>query len=218
MTDEERIVAAVRAEVGDAPILLGGSRAAGGATSESDWDVAVVLPWPQAVRELRRLGRLARSLEQAVGSPVTISPLPTRALRSRRPRLFVWKLRREGRVLWPPGFVLEPAGAFELDQEARFSYAASAAVYLLAGERRKAGRHLVQLRQLAEGAYDPGAAYDGPDLAADVAAELRRAPAPGRGAVVRNLQYAVLSALRGRNRLRALTARRRLDAQLAAAP
>lgn len=218
MTVEEAIVESVRSTVGSVPVLLGGSRAVGCAGERSDWDVVVVLPWPHALLALRPLARAARRLETQVGATISLNPLPAGLLRREPPRLFVWKLRREGVVLSaPPGFSLGEAGPFLLDDEAEFSYATAGAIYLLAGATEKAARHLVQLRQLRVGAYEPAAAAPGGDLATELARELAAAPAPGAHAVVRNLQYALLSTLRGRPRLRAALSRGRVDARLAEA-
>ncbi len=211
-------MASVRATVGDVPVLLAGSRAVGNAHDGSDWDVAVVLSWRHALLSLRPLARAAARLELDVGDPVTLSPLPASVLERTPPRLFVWKLRREGVVLSAPhGFALGDPGPFVLDDEATFSYVATAAVYRLAGQYEKAGRHLAQLQQLRAGRYEPNAQPAVGELDAQLVDELARAPAPRHRALIRNVQYAALSMLRGRSRVRAASARGRVDARLAQA-
>jgi predicted nucleotidyltransferase len=167
---EHRLATALRTEVGDRPILLCGSRALGSAGADSDYDVVVVLPSVLVPIRLRRLRPLARRLEAEIGVPVSVSPLPAERLH-RSDSLFLWKLRREGRVLSaPPGFALPDAGPAPLTSASAFSYLACAALYLLTpvtpssleGRRLPADvehgvskclLHLAQLRLMRRGAY-----------------------------------------------------------------
>jgi predicted nucleotidyltransferase len=205
---EAAIVRAVERAVGPAPVLLLGSRALGTATATSDWDVLVVLPLRRVPRALRALASASRALEAELGAPVSVNAMPAFRTQS-RDNLFVWKLRRESRAL--AGEPLAPDDRpFALTDRAAFSYLMSALVYLLESDDeravRKARAHVEQLRALRAGSY--AAVVDaGPgdwNAARDsVLAELARVPAAARGSLRRNAQYAALSALRGRERVRA---------------
>jgi predicted nucleotidyltransferase len=154
--------------VGAHPVLLLGSRAVGTATPASDYDIVVALPLLLLPLRLRRLKVAAERLQLALGAPVSVNPIPASRLQSGR-SLFVWKLRREARVLSAPrDFVLNKPGAPPVNDESVFSYLASALLYLLAcapspGERadpfelrqgvRKALLHLGQLRLMRLGSY-----------------------------------------------------------------
>jgi predicted nucleotidyltransferase len=245
---DQVIVAAVRAAVGDVPVLLCGSRAAGTSTAESDYDLLVAMPRRRIPFALRRLSALARALSEELAAPVSVNPLPLGLLRRRR-NLFVWKLRREARVLSPEsGFLLPSAGAPPLDDNARFSYLMTALLQLLSvadladegRERavRKALLHVAQLRLWARGDYPTTleqalaplldeqlsraasragsleAWQEARSLVVGELAALRR-PHDLVGAVRMNLRYAVLAALHGRLRLRAVTALRPIDQRLA---
>jgi predicted nucleotidyltransferase len=161
---DQVIVAAVRAAFGEIPVLLCGSRAAGTSTPASDYDLLVAMPRRHIPLARGRLGALATALSEELDAPVSVNPLPPDLLRRRR-NLFVWKLRREARVLLPEhGFVLSAPGAPPLDEHARFSYLMTALLNLLSvadsdgGDRReravrKALLHVAQLRLWSEGAY-----------------------------------------------------------------
>lgn len=202
--DEQAIVDEVRAAVGDATVLLCGSRALGTAAAGSDWDVLVVLPLRRLPRAVPKLARAARSLEARLGAPVSVNAMPAFRTRSRR-NLFVWKLRRESRAL--AGEPLAADGRpFALGDRAAFSYLMSALVWLLESrdERTaaKALAHVEQVRMLREGEYGPRVHVGGgswEDARDAVLAELHLV----RASRLRNAQYAALSALRGRGRLRA---------------
>ena len=170
MDAERKVAEAVRAEVGPRPVLLCGSRARGTAVASSDYDVVVVLPTASIPLGMWKLGRLAQSLHRELGVPVTLSPIPASRFDKSR-SLYLWKLRREARVLTAPdGFALGEAGPAPLTPETEFSYLASAALYFLAplaergvtrpplgqnAERgvRKSLLHLLQLGLLREGSY-----------------------------------------------------------------
>lgn len=171
MSPEEAIVAAARGAVGDAPVLLCGSRATGEAAPGSDWDVVVLLARGRVLRAARPLARAAAELERQLGAPVALRPAPAARLRS-TDNLFLWKARREGRLLAaPPGYRLPPAEAPALSAAAERSYLLSALLFLLgtvepeqlAGQlppaarsgARKALLHIAQLRLLRSGRYAP---------------------------------------------------------------
>jgi predicted nucleotidyltransferase len=171
---EAQIVAEVHRAVGRRPVLLGGSRATGAAGSESDYDVVVVMPAVAVPWGMPKLGRVARRLERQLDVGVSVNPVPAFHLRPRPSKLFAWKLRREGRVLAAPGgFELTRPGPFALTDATRFSYAMSAAMYLLESvgpgdldgppappaairAAEKALLHVAQLRLLARGDYASG--------------------------------------------------------------
>jgi predicted nucleotidyltransferase len=204
LSDAERRVASAVTEIaGERPILLCGSRATGTADGESDYDVVVVVPAAGIPRQLRRLPAIARRLEAEIGAPVTVNPLPFSRLRKGR-SLYVWKLRREARVLAAPtGFGLGDAGPAPLTRGNEFSYLASAAFYLLGAIRgpdgsattwaatsergmRKCLLHLVQLRLMRQGRYasslpDALDALGDPHLAA-----LERLPGEARLLAIRD--------------------------------
>jgi predicted nucleotidyltransferase len=156
------IVSSVRAALGEVPVLMCGSRAAGTSTTASDYDLLVAMPRRRIPFALRRLGALAAALTEELAAPVSVNPLPLSLLR--RQNLFLWKLRREARVLLPGrGFALPAAGAPPLDDNARFSYLMTALLQLLSVAEqvddrrehavRKSLLHVAQLRLWSEGAY-----------------------------------------------------------------
>jgi len=171
MTPEQRIAVAAEHRLGRTPVLLCGSRALGIQHQDSDFDVVVVLPALRIPLALRRLRVLAQSLTAELGVPVTINPLPRRALR--RPQsLFAWKLRREARVISAPGqFELDAPGDVRLTPLSTYSYLLTAAFHLLEAaepastEGRldpdarhrvvKALLHVAQIRLLRQGRYEP---------------------------------------------------------------
>lgn len=163
MTPDRLIVAEVRRALGEVPVILCGSRAAGTATASSDYDLLVAIPRRRIPFALRRLGALGATLTRELDAPVSVNPLPLGLLR-RRPNLFVWKLRHEARILSPdPGFTLPAAGAPPLDDDVRFSYLMTGLLQLLsvadqAGDRReravrKALLHVAQLRLWEQHTY-----------------------------------------------------------------
>ena len=166
---EDRIVVAeVHRAVGEHAVLLLGSRAVGTAELSSDYDIVVVLPLLLVPLRLRRLKVAAERLQLSLRAPVSVNPIPSSRLQSGR-SLFVWKLRREARVLSAPrGFDLGEPGPPPVNDETIFSYLGSALLYLLAcapspGELaepldlrrgvRKALLHLGQLRLMRQGSY-----------------------------------------------------------------
>jgi predicted nucleotidyltransferase len=246
---EGALVEAIETAIGERPVLLTGSRAFGAETSGSDWDVAVVVPPWRVPLALRSLARTARSLEPELGARVSISPLSSRLLRQDE-RLFVWKLRREAKLLAAPAaFALEQRPAPLPTQRSEFSYLMSAVFYLLddlepaalAADqlperlRRGLGKallHVLQLRLLRKGLYvsrldqalateeravdltDPVAWFS---IRAEVIRELSRVrdQPDGLRALLRNGEYAVLSALRGSLRLKAAASLRPVERRLA---
>ena len=168
--EEELIVFAVRKAVGDAPVILAGSRATGEASSDSDYDVVVVVGALRIPVLLRRLRRVGSSLGGRLGADVSLNPVPPLRLRHPGQNLFLWKLRRDGRVLTSPRDILGPAPAPKVTPFVAFSYLLSGVIYLiedldphelgaaplrpeLLRGVRKALLHLVQLRLLREGRY-----------------------------------------------------------------
>jgi predicted nucleotidyltransferase len=163
---EETIVAAIHATLGNVPVVLCGSRATGTSTPASDYDLLVPLPSRLLPLAIRRLRGLTRALAQELAAPVSINPLPLSVLR-KRPNLFIWKLAKEARVLYPDeGFALPAVAAPPFDDCVRFSYLMTALLQLLtpAGteattdslrERKahKALLHVAQLRLMADGRY-----------------------------------------------------------------
>ena len=168
---EALIVEAVHSSVGPCPILLWGSRATGDAEATSDYDLFVVLPTHRIPLAVRRLRELSRSLERRLGVGVALNPLPDWSLRHGDGKLSRWKLRREARVLAPPGFGLGTPPPLTVSDAIAFSYLQSAVIYLIHGldpasdltgvqlrsriERgvRKALQHTAQLRLLRKGGY-----------------------------------------------------------------
>jgi predicted nucleotidyltransferase len=170
-TEAERmIVDAVHGAVGECPVLLWGSRASGEPATDSDYDVFVVLPARRVPFATRRLRDAAATLEERLGVPVSLSPVPRVAL-DRPQKLACWKLLRESRLLaGAAGFELHAQAVRPVRDAAAFSYLMSAALYLIEHleprdlrqptlpgdvERgvRKALLHTAQLRLLRRGAY-----------------------------------------------------------------
>lgn len=155
---EEAITRVLHGVVGDRPVILGGSRAAGTSDADSDWDLFVVVPLHRAPVVLGGLARAAERLSAELRAPVTVNPLPV--FRWRRPErnLLVWKLWQEGRVLGGHLPALT-TGAAPLTAHTRSSYAISGLRYLVAHvdpcsdvldadarrDLRKALLHLAQL-------------------------------------------------------------------------
>jgi len=163
-SDEQRVVDVVRERLGMVPVVLCGSRAAGGATSASDYDVVVGLPRRRIPSAVRALPALAQVLTVELGAPVSLNPVPMHVLNSPQPNLLAWKIKREGRVLSPQGQSLPVDPVRPPEARARFSYLVSAIEYLLddldqdlrpIGSRgsRKALLHLVQLRLMETDRY-----------------------------------------------------------------
>lgn len=166
---EDRVVVAeVRRAVGEHAVLLLGSRAVGTADSSSDYDIVVALPLLLVPLRLGQLKLAAERLQVSLRAPVSVNPIPTSRLQTGG-SLFVWKLRREARVLSAPrGFHLGEPGPPPVNDETVFSYLGSALLYLLAcapspGELAeplelrkgvcKALLHLSQLRLMRHGSY-----------------------------------------------------------------
>jgi predicted nucleotidyltransferase len=126
------IVEAVNAVVGRVPVVLGGSRATGQHTAESDYDVVVVVAAPRVPFALRQLARVARSLSVELGVGVSINPLPASRLKRSGSNLLLWKLCREGLLLdAPPGFRLPTVSEPITSDGPAISYLLSAALYLI---------------------------------------------------------------------------------------
>jgi predicted nucleotidyltransferase len=237
---EARLTGAIHRALGRRPVILLGSRAIGTARAASDYDVLVVMPLVRIPFVLRRLKRVAMRLGEELGVPVSVNPLPASRLK-RRTSLFTWKVRTEGRVLWAPtGFDLTDPGRAPLDNRARFSYAASAALFLLeaallSGAERtrrleKCLLHLAQLRLLETDRYEPtlerALAALGDRRFADASgfAAIRALlvqelePLLGRVATTDalrvNARYATLAAIRRRARAAGILAREAADVSL----
>lgn len=130
---ERTIVQTLRPVVGSSPVILCGSRATGEATISSDYDLFVLLRPSRIPFAVPRLNRVARVLEQRLGADVSLNPLPSFRLEHPGRTLLVWKIRQEGKVLWPPeGFELPPAREPALSAEAATSYALSGLRFLIA--------------------------------------------------------------------------------------
>lgn len=170
-TDWDGIVETIHAAVGRAPVFLAGSRATGAWDSASDYDLVVVLPLARIPRALGRLAEARAKLEHTLGAPVSLNPLPAFQLRRGATNLYVWKLHKEGTVLFAPdGFPVERPAPFQLNAISAYSYLMTAAFVLLDGAGapqaaeswpgdittrciRKALLDIVQLRLLRRGDY-----------------------------------------------------------------
>jgi hypothetical protein len=117
--------------VGEAPILLLGSRAIGSAEPDSDCDVAVVLPATSCLRLASRLNRRATELSGRLGAPVSVSPLPAAHLAKPRGSLYLLKVHREAVQLAGQPVVLHRDSPVALSRLAAASFAVTAVVTLL---------------------------------------------------------------------------------------
>jgi predicted nucleotidyltransferase len=172
LTAEEDLIAmAITRAIGRKPIILCGSRAIDDAAEKSDYDVFVVFPALEIPIVLTRLESVSQRLEEQLGAPVTINPLPRFRLHHPGPNLLMWKIRREGKVLKAPaGFELEVPEQPSLSVEATSSYAVSGIRFLIGNldppelssdplskqlqrDLPKAILHLAQLRLLRRGTY-----------------------------------------------------------------
>jgi len=170
-TDAESLIVRAAREAVDADgVILCGSRAIGDAVPSSDWDVCVVLPARRIPRALGPLREAASSLEDALGAPVSLNPLPRFRLHRPGRSYLVWKIGAEGRVLDDRRLpALRPVAPSDV-AHARASYASSGLRYLLsrleptdlgrpelsdavARDVRKALLHVAQLRLLGRGRY-----------------------------------------------------------------
>ena len=251
-----RIVEAVQAAVGRVPVILGGSRATGQHTIESDYDVVVVLAMSRVPLAIRSLAVVARSLSAELGAHVAINPLPASRLKRFDRNLFLWKLCREGLLLdAPPGFRLPSPSQPITSDLAAVSYLLSAALYLIEDldpaelrsdelpparcrSVRKALLHVVQVDLFRQGRHAAGLeAALGALGSCRLRAVAETSRLPGgwfgvrrellrglgqrsvrsslRRSVSRNLQYAVLSSLRGKARWWALAATYPVERSLA---
>jgi predicted nucleotidyltransferase len=171
--EAERVIAdAIQAALGPVPVILAGSRATGEATATSDYDVCVVLPTARIPFSLRKMLTAAKSLEQRLGVPVTVNPVPQAALSRRDQSLFAWKLASESKLLAAPSdFSIRRRGLPRVTRELAFSYLSSACFYLLepvepadlasnflshdvARGVRKALLHIAQLELIQQGKYE----------------------------------------------------------------
>jgi predicted nucleotidyltransferase len=173
-TAESTIVQTLRPVVGSSPVILCGSRATGEASISSDYDLFVLLKPVRIPFAIPRLRRVAQRLEQRLGAEVSLNPLPRFRLEHPGRTLLVWKIRQEGKVLWPSeGFELPPAQEPALSPEAASSYALSGLRFLIAELRlddlaheplgaelrhavRKALLHASQLTLIRSGRYASG--------------------------------------------------------------
>ena len=164
----------LRPVVGSSPVILCGSRATGEASISSDYDLFVLLKPARIPFAIPRLRRVAQRLEQRLGADVSLNPLPRFRLEHPGRTLLVWKIRQEGKVLWPSeGFELPPACEPALSAEAASSYALSGLRFLIAELRpgdlsheplgaelrhavRKALLHASQLTLIRSGRYASG--------------------------------------------------------------
>jgi hypothetical protein len=169
--DWDGIIETIHAAVGRAPVYLAGSRATGAWDSASDYDLVVVLPLGRIPRAVGRLAGARHQLEHTLGAPVSLNPLPAFQLRRGATNLYVWKLHKEGIVLYAPdGFPVERPAPFQLTATSAYSYLMTAVFVLLdaAGTPelaeswspdvttrgiRKALLNIVQLRLLRAGDY-----------------------------------------------------------------
>lgn len=162
------IVEAIQRHTKVRAVVLCGSRATGRARADSDYDILAIVPLLTVPFRLRRLRLAARDLEAALGTHVSINPLPSFRLHHPGRTLLVWKALTEGTVLVgePP----PPAGIPTLEPAAARSYALSGIRYLIehlgpgdvnAGplpdrvtwDVQKALLHAAQLRLLQHGHY-----------------------------------------------------------------
>ena len=166
-----RIAAELTHSVGDVPVLLAGSRAIGTAGSDSDFDVAVVLPLRRIPRAVPRLAAASGRLSAELGVHVSVNPVPTFRMRRPRGSLFVRKLRAEGVVLAAPrGWSLHPEPVTDVTEFAASSVLLSAVGNLLEAfdtfamrrevipvrgrhALRKAALHVAQVRLLGTSRY-----------------------------------------------------------------
>jgi predicted nucleotidyltransferase len=132
-TAERTIVQALRPVVGSSPVILCGSRATGEASISSDYDLFVLLKPARIPFAIPRLRRVAQRLEQRLGAEVSLNPLPRFRLEHPGRTLLAWKIRQEGKVLWPSeGFELPPPREPALSTQAASSYALSGLRFLIA--------------------------------------------------------------------------------------
>jgi len=167
----EDVVQTIHRAVGPAPVLLAGSRATGASTSDSDYDLVVVLPLRRIPRALGRLASARAELERLLGAPVSLNPLPRYQAQRGATNLFVWKLHYEGIALsMPDDFSFDCPAQFRATPTSAYSYLMTAVFLLLDacgapasvetwdGARlsrgvRKALLHVLQLRLLRAERY-----------------------------------------------------------------
>ena len=163
------VVAACAPEVGDAPLLLLGSRAVGSAGPRSDCDLAVVVPSWRVPAIVGRLPRARRRAEAVTGVPVSLNPIPRGRLDRPGQSLYLLKVHREALVLSSrDGVALRRDAPVDVSAFAKASYALSAVQAVLVAARpgspddgtladgiRKAVLLLAQLRLLDRGLYEP---------------------------------------------------------------
>ena len=210
--DEEAVATAVRAAAGDVTVVVIGSRGAGTARSDSDWDVVVVVPGRRIPFLLPKLRRVSASLSQSLGVRVTVNPVTPAFIRRMRPTLYAHKVSH-GAVL--AGAAPPISSAPPVTAELRFSCAVSAALYVLgegAHGEEKARALIDELRALRGDAPSTE-----PTAAEAVLAEAPPVPQGVVRAARRNITYLVLSFARGRSRVRAAASLTPIDARLGAA-
>jgi predicted nucleotidyltransferase len=124
----ERIVQAVTAEVPTPSVWLVGSRAMGQTVGSSDYDVVVVMNTFLVPIYLTRLKGIEQRLSNELKLKIAINPLPTFRLKRARGNLFLFKAKREGRVIYGRDCLgeLEPGGIAEMSVERLISLLFSA--------------------------------------------------------------------------------------------
>lgn len=96
---QRAIVGAVTEAVGEAQVLLIGSRATRDAHSCSDCDISVVVPSYKILLAARRLPAVAARLAQDFGIPVSVNPIPRLLFDRAHHSLYLLKTRTEGLLL-----------------------------------------------------------------------------------------------------------------------
>lgn len=93
-------------------------------SESSDYDIIVVMKTPLVPPYLRRLKNIENALIRKIGVKVNLNPLPIFHIKNAKGNLFLFKLKREGVVLWGKDYikVLNPGDIKDISAEWYFSY------------------------------------------------------------------------------------------------
>jgi len=110
-------------------IVICGSRATGQGVSESsDYDIVVVMNTLLIPLYLRKLKQFEKRLSRSLDLNININPLPTFRVRRAKGNLFLYKLKKEGNVLYGQDVIrsLDTGSVSDIGEDWYFSYFFSA--------------------------------------------------------------------------------------------
>ena len=98
--DEEIIVDFITSKINVESIILTGSRAIGTMSSDSDFDILLVMSSMKTIFNLTKIKSVERDLSGIMNVPVSINPLPKFRIKRAFGNLFLFKVKHEGKILF----------------------------------------------------------------------------------------------------------------------